>query len=135
MDAAFPIFVFIAAGVAIAAATLIVGGLFAPQRRSGVKDMPYESGMDPFHDTQRRFDVRFHLVAIAFLIFDVEILFLYPWAVAMSSEHGIDALTQAGEAGGDGFSRGLVLAGAGFFGLLLFLGWLYDWRKGVFKWR
>ena len=45
--------------------------------------MPYESGMDPIHDARRRFDVRFHLVAIAFLVFDVELLFLYPWAVAM----------------------------------------------------
>ncbi len=44
--------------------------------------MPYESGMDPIHDTHRRFDVRFHMVAIAFLVFDVELLFLYPWAVA-----------------------------------------------------
>ena len=44
--------------------------------------MPYESGMDPIHDTRRRFDVRFHLIAIAFLVFDVEVLFLYPWAVA-----------------------------------------------------
>src|SRR5580658_2227748 len=47
-----------------------------------VQKMPYESGMDPIHDTRRRFDVRFHLIAIAFLVFDVEVLFLYPWAVA-----------------------------------------------------
>ncbi len=47
--------------------------------------MPYESGMDPIHDARRRFDVRFHLVAIAFLIFDVELLFLYPWATASSA--------------------------------------------------
>ena len=50
--------------------------------RGPVQKMPYESGMDPIHDTRRRFDVRFHLMAIAFLVFDVEVLFLYPWAVA-----------------------------------------------------
>ena len=50
--------------------------------------MPYESGMDPVHDTRRRFDVRFHLVAIAFLVFDVELLFLYPWAVATRQTAG-----------------------------------------------
>ena len=52
--------------------------------------MPYESGMDPIHDTRRRFDVRFYLVAIAFLVFDVELLFLYPWAVASRNPQGID---------------------------------------------
>jgi NADH-quinone oxidoreductase subunit A len=135
LEAAYPIFVFLAAGAAIAVVTLVAGGLFSPKRRSSVKDMPYESGMDPFHDTQRRFDIRFHLVAIAFLVFDVEILFLYPWAVAMNHPEGIEAVTQASATAPDGVCRGLVLAGAGFFALLLFLGWLYDWRKGVFKWR
>src|SRR5207344_3422059 len=56
--------------------------MIGPSRAGAVKAMPYESGMDPIHDTRRRFDVRFHLVAIAFLVFDVELLFLYPWAVA-----------------------------------------------------
>ena len=57
--------------------------------------MPYESGMDPIHDTRRRFDIRFHLVAIAFLLFDVELLFLYPWAVASRDEAGIDRAVAA----------------------------------------
>ena len=61
---------------------IVAPRLIAPRKHTAVKDMPYESGMDPIHDTRRRFDVRFHLVAIAFLVFDVELLFLYPWAVA-----------------------------------------------------
>src|SRR5437762_14143691 len=63
--------------------------LLAPRKNTAVKEMPYESGMDPIHDARRRFDVRFNLVAIAFLVFDVELLFLYPWAVASRDPQGI----------------------------------------------
>ncbi len=107
--------------------------------------MPYESGMDPVHDTRRRFDVRFHLVAIAFLVFNVELLFLYPWAVAMRpaaltaadatavapGPQGIDAAVHSGAVGG----RDLVFGGAMVFIALLAVGFIYDWRKGVFRWR
>ena len=65
---------------------LIVGNLFGPRKTTPVKRMPYESGMDPIHDTRRRFDVRFYLLAIAFLVFDVELLFLYPWAVVFGAK-------------------------------------------------
>jgi NADH-quinone oxidoreductase subunit A len=85
--AAVPVFLFAAVATAMAAAMPIVGSFFGPNRQGAVKAMPYESGMDPIHDTRRRFDVRFHLVAIAFLVFDVELLFLYPWAVAMRPAH------------------------------------------------
>jgi NADH-quinone oxidoreductase subunit A len=84
--AAIPVFLFAAVTVGMAASLPIIGGLFGPKRSGKVKNMPYESGMDPIHDTRRRFDVRFHLVAIAFLVFDVELLFLYPWAVALKRE-------------------------------------------------
>ena len=67
---------------------LVVSGLVGPHKNSRVKEMPYESGMDPIHDARRRFDVRFYLVAIAFLVFDVELLFLYPWAVASRNPAG-----------------------------------------------
>ena len=60
--------------------------------------MPYESGMDPVHDTRRRFDVRFHLLAIAFLVFDVELVFLYPWAVAVRSSAPAAATIAPGQA-------------------------------------
>ncbi len=87
--------------------------------------------MDPIHDTRRRFDVRFHLVAIAFLIFDVELLFLYPWAVASRNPAGIDQAISQGFIG----SRGLVLAGVMFFVGLIVLGLVYEWRRGVLRWR
>ena len=109
--------------------------MFGPRRTSPVKEMPYESGMDRFHDTRRRFDVKFHLVAIAFLVFDVELLFLYPWAVAAGSEagqmRGIDGAVQAGLVA----DRWLVFCGVIVFLILLLLGLIYDWRKGVFRWQ
>lgn len=77
-----PIFLFIAVTATMAVGLLVAGALLGPRRSTPVKQMPYESGMDPVHDARRRFDVRFYLVAIAFLVFDVEVLLLYPWAVA-----------------------------------------------------
>jgi NADH-quinone oxidoreductase subunit A len=126
-----PILMFVAAATALAAGLLFVGGLIGPSRSGKVKEMPYESGMDPIHDTRRRFDVRFHLVAIAFLVFDVELLFLYPWAVASRNKEGIDAAISAGLIG----SRGLVFVEVLVFIALLALGFVYAWRKGVFQWR
>jgi NADH-quinone oxidoreductase subunit A len=139
--------------------------LLNPARPGRVKQMPYESGMDPIHDARRRFDVRFHLVAIAFLVFDVELLFLYPWAVAtrpavpqpsegkrgqspfagtrlrtngdcplfpgQAAPLGIDAAVSEGTVQ----SRDLVFGGAMVFIALLTLGFIYDWRKGIFRWR
>jgi NADH-quinone oxidoreductase subunit A len=93
--------------------------------------MPYESGMDPIHDSRRRFDVRFHLVAITFLIFDVELLFLYPWAVASRNPQGIDRAIAAGLAS----SRLLVFTEVMLFVSLLAAGFVYAWKKGVFQWR
>ena len=87
--------------------------------------------MDPIHDTRRRFDVRFHLVAIAFLIFDVELLFLYPWAVASRNAAGIDQAVQEGLI----FDRTIMFGGVMFFLTLLVLGLVYEWRKGVLQWR
>ena len=81
-----PIFLLVACTIGLAVGLLVVASLFNPGRPGRVTRMPYESGMDPIHDTRRRFDVRFHLLAIAFLVFDVELLFLYPWAVAMRGE-------------------------------------------------
>ena len=102
---------------------LLAGVLLGPKRAGKVKEMPYESGMDPIHDTRRRFDVRFPLVAIAFLIFDVELLFIYPWAVASRTEGIFEG------------QREMVFIGFLVFFVLLLVGYLYDWRKGVFRWR
>lgn len=123
------LFTFLGAGMAIG--MYVLGKLVGPKRDTKVKEMPYESGMDPIHDTHRRFDVRFHLVAIAFLVFDVELLFLYPWAVAARNPEGIDAAVSSGLVSG----RGVVFGGVLFFLLLLIVGFIYDWRKGLFKWR
>jgi NADH-quinone oxidoreductase subunit A len=127
-----PLLIFVVFATLQSVGMLVVGKLIGPRRRSTpVKQMPYESGMDPVHDTHRRFDVRFHLVAIAFLVFDVELLFLYPWAVASGNLEGIDAAV----AGGWITSRHLVFGGAMMFLFLLVVGFVYDWRKGLFKWR
>ena len=93
-----------------------VGGLIGPKRNTAVKEMPYESGMDPIHDARKRFDVRFHLVAIAFLVFDVELVFLYPWATAVK---GVGMVA---------FIEIIV------FMFILFMGLIYAYRKGSLKW-
>ncbi|HYW81039.1 MAG TPA: NADH-quinone oxidoreductase subunit A, partial [Thermoguttaceae bacterium] len=80
-DLILPILLLIACLLCMAVGLVVLGNLMNPRRPGRVKGMPYESGMDPIHDTRRRFDIRFYLLAIAFLVFDVELLFLYPWAV------------------------------------------------------
>jgi len=129
--AILPILLFAVIAVVFSLSLLTVGRLFGPRRRSRVKEMPYESGMDPIHAARRRFDVRFHLVAIAFLVFDVELLFLYPWAVASKNDFGIDAAVASGMVE----SRGLVFAEVMVFIGLLALGLVYCWCKGLFRWR
>src|SRR6476660_1908191 len=89
MDITLPIFLFVVAALAVPTGMIVAGWMIGPSRQGRVKAMPYESGMDPIHDTRRRFDVRFNLVAIAFLVFDVELLFLYPWAVATRNPQGL----------------------------------------------
>lgn len=131
-----PILLFAAAATALALGMLFAGSLFGPKRNSAVKRMPYESGMDPIHDAHKKFDVRFHLVAIAFLVFDVELLFLYPWAVASRHSDGIDtAIRLANQGGFAGISRGLIFGEVMVFIALLAVGLVYAWKKGVFQWR
>jgi NADH-quinone oxidoreductase subunit A len=140
MATILPVVLFVVIATLLAVALLMPGKFLAPRRRTAVKQMPYESGMDPVHDARRRFDVRFHLVAIAFLVFDVELLFLYPWAVA-SHHSGVAEAPGKSNAGIDSVvgkfveSRGLVFGEAMVFVALLALGFAYAWRKGVFRWR
>jgi NADH-quinone oxidoreductase subunit A len=134
-NALLPILLFVAVSAALAIGMLVAGSLIGPRRQGVVKEMPYESGMDPIHDAHRKFDVRFYLVAIAFLVFDVELLFLYPWAVASRDPVGIDAAVSAASAGGIGLTRGLVFGEALVFIALLAAGLVYAWRRGVFQWR
>ncbi len=126
-----PILLFTAVAVGLSVGLLILGQLFGPRRQSRVKQMPYESGMDPIHEARRRFDIRFHLVAIVFLVFDIELLFLYPWAVASKNPLGTDAAVTAGLVA----SRGLVFAEVMVFIALLALSLVYCWSKGVLRWR
>lgn len=135
-----PVLLFAACSTALALGLLIAGSALGPRRKTAVKQMPYESGMDPIHDTHRRFDVRFHLVAIAFLLFDVELLFLYPWAIASRDPAGLDAavaesqrITELGTV--IEFSRLLVFGEVLLFIALLGLGLVYAWKRGVFQWR
>ncbi len=133
MERALPILLFALFAVTVPLAMIFAGRFFGPRRQGRVKEMPYESGMDPIHDTRRRFDVRFYLVAVAFLIFDVELLFLYPWAVASRNPQGIEnVMSQQPPLLSD--SR-LVFIEIMVFIALLALGFIYVWRKGVFRWR
>ena len=77
-----PLFLFILVAIVTAISMLVLSAILGPRKTTAVKQMPYESGMDPIGDARQRFDVRYYLVAIVFLLFDVELLFLYPWAVA-----------------------------------------------------
>ena len=124
-----PVLLFMVAAGLLAGGMLAIGTIIGPRRQSAVKQMPYESGMDPIHDARRRFDVRFHLVAIAFLIFDVEVLFLYPWAVANRNPDGLRQFADMG------VSQGLIFVEVMVFVTLLSAGLVYAWGKGVLRWR
>ena len=117
LDAYFPILVFM--GIAAVIAIAMVGGslLAARQKPYAEKLSAYECGFEAFDDARRRFDVRFYLVAILFIIFDLEVAFLFPWAVSLS------------ETGLYGF-----LSMVGFLGVLT-VGFIYEWCKGALDWE
>jgi NADH-quinone oxidoreductase subunit A len=120
----YPIFLFLGVLIVFTVSALVVCHLIGPNRPTPVKDMPYESGMDPIGSARQRFDVRFYLVAILFLVFDVELLFLYPWA-ATFFDTGIVP---------DGF-RGVVFIEVLLFLATVIVAYVYAWRRGVFRWR
>src|SRR3954463_240962 len=84
----YPIFIYLIAVAGFAVSALGTAHLIGPNKRTPVKQMPYESGMDPIGDARQRFDVKFYLIAILFLVFDVELLFLYPWAASYQDPAG-----------------------------------------------
>ncbi len=113
----FPILVFIAIGGFIALA-MVGGSLLAAQQKPYAEKLsPYECGFEPFDDARRRFDVRFYLVAILFIIFDLEVAFLFPWAVSL------------GKIGMFGFWSMMVFLG------VLTVGFAYEWKKGALEWE
>ena len=135
-----PVFLFLLVAVAIALSMMIASAVLGPHKLTKVKQMPYESGMNPFGDARQRFDVRYYLIAIVFLLFDVELLFLYPWAVAQWSG-GVPAATSApagstvGPAGVPAEFRSLVFWEIQLFIVILAAALAYAWKKGVFEWR
>jgi NADH-quinone oxidoreductase subunit A len=140
-----PIFLFIVVAILTATGMIVTSRFLGPRKTTPVKQMPYESGMDPIGDARQRFDVRYYLVAIVFLLFDVELLYLYPWAVSQYSAEG--SVASAGvepvsatmpPVVGVGIPpefRGLVFGEILVFILVLAAAFAYAWRKGVFAWR
>ena len=112
-----PVLVFIAIAMGIGIAPLVAGFILAPRRPDHDKLTPYECGFEAFEDSRMQFDVRYYLVAILFIIFDLEIAFLFPWAIV---------LDQVGL-----FGYGAM---AIFIGVLL-VGFLYEWKKGALEWE
>ncbi len=122
-----PLAVYALVLVGFVATTLIAAHVIGPRKKTPVKQMPYESGMDPVGDARQPFKVRFYLVAILFLVFDVELLFLYPWAVT--------AYVDVEEGGIPLELRGAVFGVMLMFVATLVIAYVYAWRKGVFRWR
>jgi NADH-quinone oxidoreductase subunit A len=134
MDANYPLLIYAAVLVGFVATNLVLAHVAGPRKKTTVKEMPYESGMDPIGDARQPFDVKFYLVAILFLVFDVELLFLYPWAVGAY----VDPVTDADWKTNPGIPvelRSTVFAVMLVFIATLVIAYVYAWRKGVFRWR
>lgn len=117
----FPVLLFIAIGTAIGVGALIssrvINTLLGNQRPDAEKLSPYECGFEAFEDARMKFDVRYYLVAILFILFDLEIAFLFPWAVVLQ------------EIGWEGFAAMFVFLG------ILVIGFVYEWKKGALEWE
>jgi NADH-quinone oxidoreductase subunit A len=112
-----PIVIFLCIATALATIILLIPTIFAAYKPDKEKNSPYECGFEPFEDSRQEFDVRFYLVAILFIIFDLEIIFLFPWAVTLGK---IDAL---------GFWSMMAFLG------ILTIGFIYEWKKGALEWE
>ena len=117
LDNYLPILIFIAIGIAIGVLPILAGFLLAPHKPDSEKNSPYECGFEAFEDSRMRFDVRYYLVAILFIIFDLEIAFLFPWAVVLDS------------IGMFGFVAMMI------FLSVLVIGFIYEWKKGALEWE
>ena len=112
-----PILIFLGVGLGLAVVLLGLGLLMSPRRPDAAKDSPFECGFEAFEDSRMKFDVRYYLVAILFIIFDLEIAFLFPWAVVLDKV-GLTGLA----------------AMAVFLGVLI-IGFIYEWKKGALDWE
>jgi NADH-quinone oxidoreductase subunit A len=113
----FPILLFIAIAFVFGGLMVAVGTLLGPHRPDSEKLSPYECGFEAFEDARMKFDVRYYLVAILFILFDLEIAFLFPWAVTLN------------EIGSLGFWSMMV------FLAILVVGFIYEWKKGALEWE
>ena len=113
-----PVLIFLVIGVIVGVSMMFLGGvLLAPHRPDDAKNSPFECGFEAFEDSRLKFDVRYYLVAILFIIFDLEIAFLFPWAIVLD-EIGL---------------FGIVAMGI-FLGVLV-IGFIYEWKKGALEWE
>ncbi len=112
-----PILLFILVGLAFGVVPIVAGSLLAPPRPDSEKLSPYECGFEAFEDARMKFDVRYYLVAILFILFDLEIAFLFPWAIVLE------------EIGMAGFVAMMVFLG------ILVVGFIYEWMKGALEWE
>jgi len=112
-----PVLIFVVIAIAIAGLVIGLGFFLGPRRADSEKQSPYECGFEAFEDSRMKFDVRYYLVAILFIIFDLEIAFLFPWAIV---------LDQIGLFG--------FVAMAVFLGILV-IGFIYEWKKGALEWE
>jgi NADH-quinone oxidoreductase subunit A len=113
----FPVLLFIVIALLIGVLPLVFGKLIGPSRPDDKKLSPYECGFEAFEDARMKFDVRFYLVAILFILFDLEIAFLFPWAIVLK------------EIGTFGFVSMMV------FLAILVVGFIYEWMKGALEWE
>jgi len=112
-----PVLVFMAVGIGFGLVPVAAGFLLGPRRPDSEKNSPYECGFEAFEDTRMRFDVRYYLVAILFIIFDLEIAFLFPWAVVLD------------QIGWFGYIAMMIFLG------ILVIGFIYEWKKGALEWE
>ncbi len=117
VESYLPILVFLGVGVGLAMVLLVLGLLLGPRKPDAEKNAPFECGFDAFEDSRIKFDVRYYLVAILFIIFDLEIAFLFPWAIVL------DKIGLFG------------LASMGIFLLILIIGFIYEWKQGALEWE
>ncbi len=113
----FPVLLFIGVGIVMGVLPLLLGRILGPNRPDAQKLSPYECGFEAFEDARMKFDVRFYLVAILFILFDLEIAFLFPWAIVLK------------EIGTFGFVSMMI------FLAILVVGFIYEWMKGALEWE
>ena len=123
MENYFPILMFVLVGIAIGVLPVAMGFLLAPSRPDPEKLSPYECGFEAFEDARMKFDVRYYLIAILFILFDLEIAFLFPWATIFKDIVANDSIKLFG------FFEMLV------FVAILVIGYVYAWAKGALEWE